>query len=409
MSGGNENLKLRIFGLNKDQVDNELKKLKENNELKIHNIKLEINNLRKENDNLTQYLNELKIEMKNEMEAKEIMEFALKKAVDYVPLLQKAAEDDIKQLTTIGEKTEKIFNEKISEFNKIIKQTQEALNALLKEVLTQSENLAERFKLFMQEHGSYDFLSTNKDKRVNDFNINFSEVKADISTPYCEFKNNLNNDDVKKNKNFDENIVVEKINGVTTNKEVLIGDNNISEEKNIEVENATNQGFKENGAYNNILNKALNSEMELINSKPVYLDSDVNKKPISNFWGEEMYEEDNEDSSKELLDSKVAEKKNLNIEKNPRDKENEERLEQSEENQNYLDQKFENKVIASEINNLRLKYLIGKVTGEDLLDNNGKVIVAKNSLITNDIINMAENEGKLADLIVNMTLPEALE
>jgi len=410
MSGESENLRLRIFGLNKDQVDNELIKIKENNELKIHNIKLEINSLRKENDNLTQYLDTLKSEMKNEMETKEIMEFALKKVEDYGPLIQKVAEDDIKHLTTIGEKTERIFNDKISEFNKIIKQTQEALNTLLKDVLTQSENLSERFKLFMIENGSYNFLATNKGKIFNDSNVSLSEIKSEISTPYSEFKNNLNTDSDEEIESLNEDKEIKESIEIATNHEVLVGENNTSEEKNVQLETTLGQEIKEKDDYKGIFSKALNSELELINSKPVNLEEDVNKRPTSNFWGEEIYEDDKENSLGKILDSGIALKNDLNAENILKDKEKEENLKQGEINNNdYLEQKSENEVIASEINDLRLKYLIGKVTGENLLDNKGNVIVAKNLLITNDIINIAEKEGKLADLIVNMTLPEALE
>jgi hypothetical protein len=66
----------------------------------------------------------------------------------------------------------------------------------------------------------------------------------------------------------------------------------------------------------------------------------------------------------------------------------------------------ESKAIASEINQIRSKYLVGKIAGEDLYDRNNKIIIYKNSVITSEVIEMAEREGKLADLIVNMYLPE---
>lgn len=58
-----------------------------------------------------------------------------------------------------------------------------------------------------------------------------------------------------------------------------------------------------------------------------------------------------------------------------------------------------------EIKTLRYKYLAGKLAGEELLDNKGQVIIRKNQLITPDVVDAAEREGKLADLIVNMTIP----
>ncbi len=61
--------------------------------------------------------------------------------------------------------------------------------------------------------------------------------------------------------------------------------------------------------------------------------------------------------------------------------------------------------VEKEIKTLRYKYLGGKLAGADLLDGKGRVIVRKNELITPEIVDKAETEGKLAELIVNMTIP----
>lgn len=61
--------------------------------------------------------------------------------------------------------------------------------------------------------------------------------------------------------------------------------------------------------------------------------------------------------------------------------------------------------VAQEINSVRHKYVVGKLAGEDLLDNSGEVIIHKNELITPEIMESAEQEGKLAELIVNMVIP----
>lgn len=65
-----------------------------------------------------------------------------------------------------------------------------------------------------------------------------------------------------------------------------------------------------------------------------------------------------------------------------------------------------NKVVSNEINNIRNKYLIGRMTGADIVDKSGQILVSKNTLINEEIIDRVEREGKLAELIVNMTLPE---
>lgn len=63
------------------------------------------------------------------------------------------------------------------------------------------------------------------------------------------------------------------------------------------------------------------------------------------------------------------------------------------------------RAIANEINSIRSKYIVGKLAGEDLIDSEGRLIVAKNEKITVQIIEKAEREGKLSELITNMLLP----
>ena len=417
MTGENQNLKLTIFGLNKDQVDNELKKLKQQNDFKLDNIKREINSVRKDNENLTQYLNDLKLEMEKEMQSKEIMEFALSKVEEYVPLINEASENDIKQLTTIGEKTERLFNEKISEFNKIIKQTQEALNALLKDVLAQSENLAERFKIFMQEHSSYKFLATKKDTAQKDLQLDPNEMKSETNRSYSELETSLMSDEVEEfeiDSKLDINNNTEINNNIefTNNEDIVDGINKTKDEEEKEsLETSMEHEIKENDDYKSMFNKALNSELELINTKPVNIEGDANEKSASSFWGEELYEEDKKVYTEEKthLENNKPKDSSLKTDKPQMESEKKDELQKNEVKDTSLQKNVESKAIASEINNLRIKYLIGKVTGADLLDNKGNVIVAKNSLITNDIINIADKEGKLADLIVNMTLPDVLE
>ncbi|OPY55722.1 MAG: hypothetical protein A4E55_02455 [Pelotomaculum sp. PtaU1.Bin035] len=61
--------------------------------------------------------------------------------------------------------------------------------------------------------------------------------------------------------------------------------------------------------------------------------------------------------------------------------------------------------VDKEIKTVRHKYVVGKLAGEDLLDNNDQIIISKNELITAAIIDKAEKEGKLAELIIHMVIP----
>jgi hypothetical protein len=54
---------------------------------------------------------------------------------------------------------------------------------------------------------------------------------------------------------------------------------------------------------------------------------------------------------------------------------------------------------------VKSKYLFGKVTGADLLDGSGNVLIPKNTKIDDEVAAKADSAGKLAELIINMTVP----
>lgn len=60
--------------------------------------------------------------------------------------------------------------------------------------------------------------------------------------------------------------------------------------------------------------------------------------------------------------------------------------------------------LLEQIDSIKTQYIVGKVAGEDLSDLNGKVILSKNSVITRDAVERANQIGKLAELIINMKL-----
>lgn len=69
----------------------------------------------------------------------------------------------------------------------------------------------------------------------------------------------------------------------------------------------------------------------------------------------------------------------------------------------------EDSELSRKIENIRSNYILGKIVGEDLKDNQGNIIASKNSLITEEIIYSAEEAGKLPELIINMIFPEEEE
>lgn len=61
-----------------------------------------------------------------------------------------------------------------------------------------------------------------------------------------------------------------------------------------------------------------------------------------------------------------------------------------------------NEVSEEKMDSIKSAYILGKVTGTDLFDKRGQLLVPANTEITQDIVKKANEEGKLAELIVNM-------
>lgn len=61
--------------------------------------------------------------------------------------------------------------------------------------------------------------------------------------------------------------------------------------------------------------------------------------------------------------------------------------------------------LAREIDQLRKKYVIGKWVGKDLYDPEGGLIASRNTVITEEIMQLADQAGKLPELIVDMMIP----
>ncbi|NRD77983.1 hypothetical protein HPT25_11365 [Bacillus sp. BRMEA1] len=64
----------------------------------------------------------------------------------------------------------------------------------------------------------------------------------------------------------------------------------------------------------------------------------------------------------------------------------------------------QNDALLEEIEMIKTQYIVGRVAGEDLFDLRGAIILAKNSIITREAIEKANQNGKLAELIINMKL-----
>lgn len=60
----------------------------------------------------------------------------------------------------------------------------------------------------------------------------------------------------------------------------------------------------------------------------------------------------------------------------------------------------------SNLDDIRNKYIIGKLAGDDLINNAGEKIISKDSVLTMELVKKAEDEGLLSELIIKMAGPE---
>jgi|GEM_PF-3907384 len=64
---------------------------------------------------------------------------------------------------------------------------------------------------------------------------------------------------------------------------------------------------------------------------------------------------------------------------------------------------------AARVEELKLRYIVGKVAGKDLHDGSGRVIVQRGEGISKSVVAAAEEAGKLVELIVNMVIADFSE
>jgi cell division septum initiation protein DivIVA len=66
---------------------------------------------------------------------------------------------------------------------------------------------------------------------------------------------------------------------------------------------------------------------------------------------------------------------------------------------------LESQGVKQELDQIKKRYIVGKLSGLDLYGQKGQLIVGNNEVITNDMIELARQEGVLAELIVHMKIP----
>jgi hypothetical protein len=316
----NAKIKVRLFGLNKKQVDKQFRDKDKNYRRKLEALRYQIDVIKEKNKQLKDEFNALEKEEITLTQSEKLVEFCYVVSKKIFTLIDQNSENEIIQITNRGQELECVYDKKIQEYSAEIKKTKEQLNTLLSVVVNKSENFYEDVKDFTQKYST--------------------------------------------------NIVKENI-----------------EEKYEGANQASQKSYKE----------SLLSHKEILENENTDKVETEQQGDSSGFWGEDFSEDvKTEDTKQETTEETKEETKGEEINKK---NEVEEVNETKKEN-------LKSKAVSGEIENLRYKYLVGKIAGEDIYNNKNNIIIPKNTEITTDIITIAEKEGKLSELIINMIFPE---
>ncbi|MHC1683882.1 MAG: hypothetical protein AB6733_13160 [Clostridiaceae bacterium] len=343
---------LTMNGFNIEEVDNYIENLESDQDAKLTDVILRLDEVAQENEALTKKLNDLKSELAQKSQSEELMQYAIKKASEWAELFSQNAAKKAAELERVGKEQEISLNKKIEAYNKALKSSTEKLSFLLSLELEKDNNL---FETATDPVDS----STTEGVKNSDGSIvpNFFDVNIEK--------------EASEEKASDVSLEVD-------NKEII---NQASEEK--KEHNAT-EPAEENINVNNVPDEA----------EVVAFKESKTKGKFDNMFLEITFEEknalvkgmsSNSDSmeTEEDVEDEVGAQQNLS--------------ENNEDDDNNGD---------GDIENIRRKYIVGKIAGEDLHDGSGNIIIRKDNIISMETVAAAEREGKLASLIVDMKIPE---
>lgn len=412
MSKKKKSFKNRLIGVNKNEVDRYIDYVKKNTEEKIDEKINKIKELEKNNADLKEKINNLKNEMASKIQSKEMMEFAIEKAQEWAEILLENADKRVAEIEGLGREQETLINKKIEAYNTILKNSKEKLNNLLNSEIQKNIELIEELDKFVSNENKN--VNKIRDKKINNI-IHYDDIKGERDSKKDDGENKQgSNENIEEVSVSTQSVVNENSLNSVPRSLILEKDLGVDEKTKFD-KDTTNEKIKDarevneeensNGDIDNLLRNVINFDRlndeeikvtleeknALIEDQP--FDDSVTEK---GFWGE--------DFDDILFEPSGIEKEYGNDnEIKPLDKksQHEDASDASIEKRNQS-----SNVIDGEIQNIRRKYIVGKVAGEDLLDREGNFIIKKNEIITIETVQLAEKEGKLANLIVNMKLPE---
>lgn len=391
----------KFRGLNPQEVDQYLEKLKQSQEEEIRSLEKQLENIREEKNLLYKKVYELQEKWANKSEEKDLLDLALLRTKNIAELLLQKAINEVKELLDEAEKKNADNKKKTSNIEEEIALIQTQIQSML-------ESLNSVFKETENE----------KTSQLSNKIIHFNDIMHEKKT-----KDN-------EKENIEENVWQEEqpITADGTRVSDLTKNSNVKE---------NNQQFKK---MMEKLAKVLNNQEEKKDTEEDLKNPNVDNEAVSNqsennFWAEQDHKaekeiastvkENEEPENSEATSIQVIETPSISNEEISQVHDEDKKVEIKEEIQRGIDnlEKQEQNVlkdkdnatkrgniagspaISAEINNIRFKYIAGKIAGQDLYDSSGKLIIAKGKVITSEIVATVETEGKLPELIVNMVLP----
>lgn len=384
----------KFRGLHPKEVDCYLDKLKQNQEEEIKELEKQLEHIREEKDQLYKRVYELQQKWASKSEEKELLDLALLRTKSIAELLLKKAAKDTEELLNEAEKKNVENKKKTIQLEEEIAVTQAQIQTLLNNLNTVFQETERTDKIstkIIQFNDIINEKKTNKDIEKE----SAAEEKWQEEQPITA--DGARADDAAKKHNIKENShqfkkMMDKLARVLTNQEENEKERDENKEDNLKQLENSFWTEKEQKAE-----KETASAVELDNVLKNVSEEKKTDIPPQTTAGEEVTGADEADRKIEISEIK---KEIDNIERRAPEAVKPEK-----------EQKMPESIITSspaisaEINNIRFKYITGKLAGQDLLDANGKPIITKGEVITSEIVARVETEGKLPELIVNMVLP----
>ncbi|MDP4084994.1 MAG: hypothetical protein Q8934_10325 [Bacillota bacterium] len=345
-------MKKTFLGLQIAPVDKMLDKLQKDYLSEKNHLEYEVQSIIKENNKLQAELMELSLQKTSQLKEDPFWRFGSDRLNLILHYFDQQEEQEMSSLRDRFEEKSKNINQQIEDLNKEIKST----DRLFLDMLNQLTEMVEK-----------------NERKVID--------KEDVS--------------IIENQLVYQEEIAESLVGVEGNSEIPVFDNlkeSIFDENN-------DNNFKDTLKRNNTTVEDGPHESDSFWGKiDEWLDSDVDL--LSPMLAEAAVGIDGECFTPIFEDDNIL-KESSGKQENQSNNENTNVLTEQQIVKSQLDDE-----LVEQIDSIKSQYIVGKMAGVDLLDLDGHLIVSKSSFITQEIVEKANQAGKLAELIVNMKLHE---